>query len=196
MSSSPRVPHCVARRHCCGWAWRCAWLGLIANRMWEALPFPRFFEHLLIGLFALAAAWPLVRWRDWPWATALALVWLAGLVVFAGPMPVFAVAVLAAAAVAVGSLLMPGPIALPLGLALIAGVLGWLLPLQIHFRAVYAVACVALIAWRRAEVGAACHAPRRTVRGGRARISSRRGRCDAAGRRGQHRCVVADHAVR
>jgi hypothetical protein len=126
--------------------------GLVANRMWQALPFPRFFEHVLLALCALAAAWPLVRWRGWSWATALALVWLAGLVVFAGPTPVLAVAVLAATAVAVGSLLLPGPIALPLGLALIAGVLGWLLPLHIHFRAMYAVACAALIGWRRAEV--------------------------------------------
>lgn len=126
--------------------------GLAMHRMWHVLPFPRFFEHVLIALCALAAAWPLVRWRGWSWATSLALLWLAGLVVFAGPMPVFAVAMLAASAVAVGSLLLPGPVALPLGLALIAGVLGWLLPLQIHYRAVYAVACLALIAWRRAEV--------------------------------------------
>ena len=127
-------------------------LGLAMNRLWEALPFPRFFEHLLLALLALAAAWPLVRWRGWSWATALALVWLAGLTLFAGPMPVLAVALLAAAAVAVGSLLLPGPIALPLGLALIAGVLGWLLPLQIHYRGMYAVLCVALVAWRRVDV--------------------------------------------
>ena len=130
--------------------------GLAVNRMWDALPFPRFFEHVLIALCALAAAWPLVRWRGWSWATALALLWLAGLVVFSGPMPVLAVALLGATAIAVGSLLLPGPIALPLGLALIAGVLGWLLPLQIHYRAVYAIACVGLIAWRRDDVIATC----------------------------------------
>ncbi len=129
--------------------------GLAVNRMWEVLPFPRFFEHVLLALCALAMAWPLVRWRGWSWAMALALVWLAGLAVFAGPMPMLAVALLAAAAVAVGSLLLPGPIALPLGLALIAGVIGWLLPLQIHYRVVYAAVCVSFIAWRRAEVIAA-----------------------------------------
>ena len=130
--------------------------GIVVNRMWDVLPFPRFFEHVLLGLCALAAAWPLVRWRDCSWALALALIWLAGLVVFGGPMPVLAVALLAAASVAVGSLFLPGPIALPLGLAMIAGVLGWLLPLQIHTRAVYALACVGLIAWRRAEIVTAC----------------------------------------
>ncbi len=130
--------------------------GLVVNRTWDVLPFPRFFEHVLLALCALATAWPLVRWRRWSWAMALALVWLAGLAVFAGPTAVIAVAVLAAAAMALGGLLLPGAIALPLGLALIAGVLGWLLPLQIHYRIVYAVACLALITWRRAEVMATC----------------------------------------
>lgn len=131
--------------------------GLVAHRMWHVLPFPRFFELVLLALCALAGAWPLVRWRNWPWATSLTLVWLAGLVFFAGPVPVLAVALLAAAAVAAGSLLLPGPIALPVGLALIAGVLGWLLPLQIHYRVVYGVACITLVGWRRAEVLATSH---------------------------------------
>jgi hypothetical protein len=126
--------------------------GLVAYRMWHVLPFPRFFEHVLLALCALAVAWPLVHWRNWPWAISLALVWLAGLLVFAGPLPVFAVVMLAATAVAVGSLLLPGPIALPVGLALIAGVLGWLLPLQIHYCAVYASICLVVILWRRTEV--------------------------------------------
>ena len=122
------------------------------HRMWHVLPFPRFFEHVLIALCAVAAAWPLVRWRNWPWATSLALVWLAGLTVFAGPVPVLAVVTLAATSVAIGSFVLRGAIALPLGLALIAGVLGWLLPLQIHYRVVYAVACAAVIAWHRGEI--------------------------------------------
>ena len=154
MSSSPTAPRLLpAVLLWLGMALCVA--GLFQHRMWNVLPFPRFFEHVLLALLALAMAWPLVRWRGWSWAVALALVWLAGLMVFAGPMPVLAVALLATAAVAVGSLLLPGPIALPLGLALIAGVLGWLLPLQIHYRAVYAVACIGLIAWRRSEVIAA-----------------------------------------
>ncbi len=131
MSSSPSVKtHLPSTLLWLGMALCVA--GLVGNRMWQALPFPRFFEHVLLGLLSLALAWPLRR--------------------CAGPGPVLAVALLAAAAIAVGSLLQPGPIALPLGLALIAGVLGWLLPLQIHFQAAYAAACIALIAWRRAEI--------------------------------------------
>lgn len=134
--------------------------GLVASQMWQALPFPRFFEHVLLALFSLVFAWPLRRWRGVSWAAALALVWLVALVAFTGPMPVLAIVLLAATAIAVGSLLLPGPIALPLGLALMAGVLGWLLPLQIHYRLAYAAACLALVGWRRVEVVSAWHSVR------------------------------------
>ena len=131
-------------------------IGLVVHRMWEALPFPRFFEHVLLALLALAAAWPLQRWLGWQRATALGMVWLAALLVFAGPMPVLAVAMLAAAAIAIGSLLMAGPIALPVGLAIIAGTLGWLLPFPIHHRAAYVLAGIVLITWRRDAIVDAC----------------------------------------
>jgi hypothetical protein len=133
-------------------------LGLVVHRMWEPLPFPRFFEHVLLALLALVAAWPLQHWLRLPRAAALALVWAAALAVLAGPMAVVAVAVLAAAALALGSLLLRGPVALPVGLALIAGIVGWLLPLPVHLRAAYALACVVLVVWRRAAVADACRA--------------------------------------
>lgn len=130
--------------------------GLVLHRMWEALPFPRFFEHVLLSLLALAAAWPLQRWLGWHRAGALALVWGLALVVFAGPMAVAAVALLAAAAIALGSLVLRGPVALPLGMALIAGCVGWLLPLPLHHRAAYAVVATGLVLWRRGAVVEAC----------------------------------------
>ena len=126
--------------------------GLGIYRLWTELPFPRFFELVLMALLALAGAWPLRRWRRASWASAITLVWLAGLVVFAGPLPVLAVALLAAAAVALGSLLAPGLAAMPIGLAMIAGILGWLLPLPMHYRSAYLLGCVALVGWRHAAV--------------------------------------------
>lgn len=151
MSHSPRVSrHVPALLLWAGMA-ACA-ISLVVHRMWEALPFPRFFEHVLLALLALAAAWPLQRWLGWQRATALLAVWLVTLAVFAGPLPVLAVAVLAASATGLGSLVMRGPIALPLGLAIIAGTLGWLLPLPLHYRALYLVGCIGLIAWRRAAI--------------------------------------------
>ena len=164
--------------------------------MWHVLPFPRFFEHVLLALCALVAAWPLVRWRGWSWALALASLWLGGLAVFGGPMPVLAVAVLAATAVAIGSLLLPGLIALPVGLGLIAGVLGWLLPVQIHYRAVYAVACTALISWRRAEVIATWRSARAQFEDAVARIPEACGCRHVAARTRQHGRMAADHAIR
>jgi len=154
MSFSQRVSrHAPALLLWAGMA-ACA-IGMVVHRMWEALPFPRFFEHVLLALLALGAAWPLQRWLGWQRATALLAVWLAALAVFAGPLPVLAVAVLAAAATGLGSVAMRGPVALPLGLAIIAGTLGWLLPLQVHYRAVYLVCCIAVIAWRRVAIAEA-----------------------------------------
>lgn len=127
-------------------------VGLVAHRMWQELPFPRAFEHGLLALLALGAAWPLHRWRQWSRAAALGAVWLLALAVFSGPMPVLATALLAAAAIGLGSLLLHGAIALPIGLAMIAGTLGWTLSLPIHHRAVYAFGCIGVVAWRRRAI--------------------------------------------
>ena len=44
------------------WAGMAACLaGLLFHRMWDTLPFPRFFEHLLLAGLALLAAKPLQR---------------------------------------------------------------------------------------------------------------------------------------
>ena len=51
---------------------------------------------------------------------------------------------------------MAGPIALPVGLAIIAGTLGWLLPFPIHHRAAYVLAGIVLITWRRDAIVDAC----------------------------------------
>jgi len=134
--------------------------GLGLHRLWTELPFPRFFEHVLLGLLALACAWPLRRFGGASWAAAIAVVWLGGLVVFTGPLPMLSMVLLAATAVALGSLLLPGPVALPIGLALIAGSLGWLLPLPVHHRASYVLACIVLVGWRHAAVADAWRSAR------------------------------------
>ena len=58
-------------------------VGLVAHRTWQELPFPRAFEHGLLALLALAAAWPLQRWRQWSRAAALGAAWLLALAVAA-----------------------------------------------------------------------------------------------------------------
>lgn len=126
--------------------------GLLIHSMWTVAPWGRFAESLgIAGLLALLA-WPLRRWRQWHFADAFALVCLALLVPMCGALPVLAVLVLGAAAIALGSLLTgPGqPLyALLSGLALLAGLIGWLLPLPVHRLIVYAPVLLALIVWRR-----------------------------------------------
>lgn len=136
-------------------------LGFIATRMWQHWAPGRFAELLVLALASLALAWPLRRWARWPWATALALPWLLALPLFAGILPVLASVLFAMAAAALGGLVAGGgPLALrcATGLALAAGALGWLLPLPVHLRWSYALACVLLLGWRRHDLAMALRA--------------------------------------
>jgi hypothetical protein len=108
--------------------------GIATSGLWRALPAGRFAETLaLAGLVALPA-WGLRRWRGWPWAGALAAVWTLLLAAMGGVQPMLAVAVLAAAALALGSLAAPTRpvLALACGMAMLAGAAGWLVPLPVH----------------------------------------------------------------
>lgn len=110
-------------------------IGFIRYRLWEVLPTGRFVESLLLAGLVALLAWPLARWRGWSWANALALVWLLVLVVLTGVLPALAVALLIAAATIIGSLLTGSTrplLAWLVGMALIAAVIGWTLPLPVH----------------------------------------------------------------
>jgi len=126
--------------------------GFITHRLWLALPWGRFGESLLLAGMAALLAWPLQRWRRWTWADALAWVWLVALVALTGAVPALAVLSIAAVAIAIGSLISGATrplFALLIGLALLAGVLGWLLPVPIHRFWIYAPLCVLAIVLRR-----------------------------------------------
>lgn len=128
--------------------------GLVLHRMWTVLPANRCADLLVLAALAILCATALRLWRGWAWANALALVWLAALLFFAGIPAALATLLLAMAAIALGSLLLPhdgamrAALALPTGLVLIGGTLGWLLPLPIHHRHVYLPLLLALCAWR------------------------------------------------
>ncbi len=130
-------------------------VGLATPELWATQPFGRAGELLVLGLLVAGLSWlPARLWRGAQASWALAL-WGVLLCVFAGPLPVLATALLALAAIAAGSLLLPrGPVGLQavLGLLLIAGTLGWLLTLPIHNGWGYLLACVALLAIRRTQV--------------------------------------------
>lgn len=126
--------------------------GLLAHRLWQVLPAGRFGETLLLAGLASLLAWPLSRWRQWPHATALLVVWVVLLVAMAGPLPALATAVMLAAAMALGAWLVgdgdPG-VACASGLAVFAGVGGWLLPLPLHYAWSWGALLLALLVWRR-----------------------------------------------
>lgn len=111
----------------------------------------RFAELIALVLLSLGAAALLQRLLRWRLASGLAATWLLALVVFAGVLPSLATALLALAALALGSIVSrdtPAALRVAAGLALCAGVLGWLLPLPIHYRATYIAACLMLVGWR------------------------------------------------
>ncbi len=137
------------------------WLGVIAlmagivlYRMWEVLPWTRAGEYAAMAVAATAVSWLLSRLLRLSFATTCVLVWLVALAWFAGLLPVLATALLALAALAVGSLLVPSAhparaaMSMVTGLAVIAATIGWLLMFPIHYRIVYALALMAILAIR------------------------------------------------
>ncbi|HEY1140619.1 MAG TPA: glycosyltransferase family 39 protein [Lysobacter sp.] len=126
--------------------------GFVIHRLNTQWNEGRFIELLVLAALSLAVAAVLRRLLRWPLASGLALVWALALAFFAGPLPTAATVLFALAALSLGDLLGRGaPVAarIACGLMLFAGVLGWLLPLPIHYRWLYWAAIVALIAWHR-----------------------------------------------
>lgn len=126
-------------------------IGLARYRLWEQWPSGRLGDLLILGLVAWGFSWMTARISRLPQATGVVVFWLLLLLVFAGPLPVLATALLVLTALALGSLLLAqGPAALQalLGVLLLAGVLGWVLPLPVHRGWVYLLLCAGLVAWR------------------------------------------------
>lgn len=131
--------------------------GLWIDRTWEPRPPPELFAELaVISLLAMVPATALRIWRGWPIATGLAIAAVVGVVLFAGIAPVFATLLLALAAVVIGHSTARGWESLPVGLALVAGAAGWLLPLPIHLQWVYLLSLVAVVLVGRQVLAEAC----------------------------------------
>ncbi|HVK51735.1 MAG TPA: hypothetical protein VM469_08380 [Pseudoxanthomonas sp.] len=132
----------------------------MSYQLWDEWPSGRLGDLVILGLAAWATAWAVGRiWRR-PQATGAALFWLFLLLVFAGPVPVLASSLLMLAAIGLGGRVLPGgPVLLRglLGLLLLAGALGWLLPLPIHHNWVYLSLCVALVGWSWRALSATYH---------------------------------------
>lgn len=130
-------------------------VGFVHHGMWKVLPWERLGLSLVLGGLTAALAWPLRRFARWSWASALALVWLLALVGFTTPSQVVAATALAASAAALGTAWLPAdtPARLALGatvgLALIAGVGGWMLTWPIHFFWSWWTLVLGVLVWRR-----------------------------------------------
>jgi hypothetical protein len=129
--------------------------GLLQYRLWEQWPSGRFGELLVISLMAWAGAWMLRRFIGWSWASGMAAIWAAGLVPFAGPLPVATTLLLGLSSVALGGAVATRQslaIQAACGLVLLGAGLGWLLPLPVHHRWTYLAVCVGLVLWRRRQL--------------------------------------------
>ena len=149
--------------------------GLLLHDTWRQLPAERFALSLVLALAALAAAWPLQRWLRWSQVSALAAVWLLALMVFVGPLPMLAAALLGSAALAVGLWLKPAgtpggaAISTIVGLMLIAGLTGWVVTLPLHHVWVWLALLFAAIALQRKALRRAAH---ETAEGWREAVAS------------------------
>lgn len=133
-------------------------VGISLHGLWRVAPWERFGLSVALGLIACIFAWPLAHWRRWRMASALAAVWIAALTVFVGPAAILAVALMAAAALALGlrwigaDVPARAAIAAVTGYAVITGVAGWLLQLPIHHRWIWLGLLAALILSNRRAV--------------------------------------------
>ncbi|MEO5596299.1 MAG: hypothetical protein ABIQ97_04060 [Lysobacteraceae bacterium] len=135
-------------------------IGFVHARMWQVLPMYHCAELLGIGSVLFAIAWGSARLTRISLATALLLVWLLPLVFFGGVVSVLSTLLLALAATAIGGLFLATrrsygggdaadlSLAMLIGLALIAGVAGWLLPLPIFQRPLWIGVLLVVIACR------------------------------------------------
>jgi hypothetical protein len=129
--------------------------------MLRTIHWARLSELITGGIAALILAEAARRLWRCHIASSLMLIWLAVLTYFVGPSSFFAVLLLAGASISIGTLFVGSEdanpaVALAVGLVVIAGCVGWLLPFPIHFRSVYLCAGIGVVAlrWRVLRVAA------------------------------------------
>lgn len=127
--------------------------GLLITPIWHGLRAPVVNHELVILCAILIVALVLGRLMRWTLATTLVLIGALLLVRFVGAGPLLAAALLVAASTVVGSKICRrhncdnSAIFTLVGLALLTGVAGWLLPFQVHYFVVYLGVLGGVAAW-------------------------------------------------
>lgn len=135
--------------------WALFAVGFAFYGMWKVLPWERLGLSLVMAVLAAALAWPLRRFAQWHWASALALVWVLALVGFTAPSQVIGALALSAMALALGGAWLPAnaparlALATTVGMAVTAGVGGWMLTWPVHYLWSWWILVLGVLIWRR-----------------------------------------------
>lgn len=130
--------------------------SFVASEQWHGIAARSVAGLICLALISLALAAGVRRIFRCTRSTAMLIVWACPMVYFSGVAPTLSVILITAAAAALGSVVIAqdrdgsGPLAILVGLALLCGTVGWLLPFPIHSRLVYATVMVVVVAvrWR------------------------------------------------
>lgn len=115
-------------------------VGFLTERMWRSLPATRALETLLISFFALAIGLVVGRLLRVTLATSLACLFIVAAIWFIGFLPILSVLLFGAAALSVGHAVVGergAALSVVVGVSLISGTVGWLLPFPLHYRFIY-----------------------------------------------------------
>jgi len=132
--------------------------GFVSTTIWSLLPIDVARDAIRFTAITAVVSWILRFVYPLRYANSLLLVWFAYHVLIVGIVPVLSALLLTAAAIGVGSLLLPKRVpcrlafAMISGLGIIAGIVGWLLPFPIHFHRGYVLIALAICWWRRRTI--------------------------------------------
>lgn len=136
-------------------------VGWIGNALWRQIGNAPELALIALALLSALAAWGLGRLLRCRFTTALLAVWLTTLACCAGFASSVAIMLLTAAALAIGSCIVPArwparvALSALVGITLMAGVVGWTLPFPVpRIRLVYLIVLTLIVAWRWRELGA------------------------------------------
>ena len=127
-------------------------IGFVTERMWRSLPAARALETLSISVLALAIGFVASRLLRVTLATSIACLFAVASIWFIGFLPILGVLMFSATALSAGYSIVGDrghTLSIIVGVSVISATVGWLLPFPLHYRFVYFLLFLILIAIRR-----------------------------------------------